>query len=115
MEWGPLKDMAVALPESVLGFGCYQGGEMVASAVCIRVNSQILYIFYWGESPGFESWSPVSLLAQSIYDYAASSGYRLLDAGTATLSGEPNHGLISYKKALGFVESLKITLEKNFR
>ena len=85
---------------------------MVASSICIRVSSDVLYVFYWGEIEGFESFSPVSFLAAHIYDYCVERAYQCLDAGTASVDGIPNVGLASYKKKLGFQETLKITLSR---
>lgn len=112
MEWDGLRQMAEHLPESICAFGCFRGAEMVASSVCVRVDARVLYIFYWGELPGFEPWSPVSLLAQTIYEFAVAEGIRLIDAGVSTLNGVPNYGLLSYKKSLGFIETLKFSVRR---
>ena len=112
MPWGALREMHESIPGAVCCFGCYSEGLMVASSICIRVSSDVLYVFYWGEIEGFESFSPVSFLAAHIYDYCVEFDYSCLDAGTATLNGVPNIGLASYKKKLGFEESLKMTVSR---
>ena len=114
MDWDSLENMHSALPSCLVVFGCFSRDQMVASAICIQISPGILYIFYWGEWPGFEPYSPVSLLAQSIYEYAERNGFRMIDAGTSTENGEPNYGLINYKKGLGFVESIKLSIEKRY-
>lgn len=112
MDWDSLSAMVSHLPNAICAFGCFRESEMVASAICVRVSPEILYIFYWGELPGLEPWSPVSLLAQTIYDFSIYEGVRLIDAGTSTLDGVPNYGLLSYKKGLGFSETLKFSVRR---
>ena len=45
-------------------------------------------------------------------DFAQEHGFRLLDAGISTVAGEPNLGLIHFKRGLGFSESLKLRMTK---
>lgn len=84
---------------------------MVASAVCIAITPAILYVFYWGEVDGLSNYSPVALLASSIYDYCQQQGYELLDAGISTALSKPNYGLIRFKENLGFRSSTKLIVE----
>lgn len=84
---------------------------MVASAVCIEIAPAIMYVFYWGEIDGLSNYSPVALLASTIYDYCQQQGYELLDAGISTDLGEPNYGLIRFKENLGFRPSAKLIVE----
>ena len=112
MPWEALRQMHEAIPNTVHCFACYSREEMIASGICMRVSSEVFYVFYWGEVEGVESFSPVSFLAEHIYDYCIENEYKCLDAGTATVMGVPNVGLASYKKKLGFEESLKLSLTK---
>ena len=112
MSWETFREMADALPERVACFAVRRGAEMIAAALCLRINAKALYVAHWGEIPGVEAWSPVTLLASSLFDYCRDSGIRLLDLGTANVDGVPNAGLIRYKKNLGCAESLKLTLDK---
>ena len=112
MPWAALLEMHESIPDSVCCFGCYSDGKMVASSICVRISAEILYVFYWGEIDGVESFSPLSYLAEHIYNFCVENSYRNLDAGTASIEGIPNVGLASYKKKLGFGESLKLTLLK---
>jgi hypothetical protein len=79
---------------------------------CPMWGRGMLYIFYCGDLPGYEKLSPVSLITQSIYDYARAKGFSLLGIGTSTKQGIPSSGLRGFKRELGCVESLKLAFVK---
>ena len=112
MSWETFREMADALPDRVVCVAVSRGPELIAAALCLRINAKALYVAHWGEIPGVEAWSPVTLLASRLFEYCRDSGIRLLDLGTANVDGVPNAGLIRYKKNLGCKESLKLTLDK---
>lgn len=107
-----LGEMAAIFPERLFLFAAWENDrrqKMIASAVCLAVRPSIMYVFYWGDVAGVESYSPIALLASIIHDFCQNRGYSLLDAGTSTLAGEPNYGLINFKQNLGFSASVKPT------
>ena len=105
-----LQEMAQRFPEQVIAFGVRRGADLVAASVCIRLDRDVLYVFLWGEVAGMETYSPVALLATKIYQYSVDQGITLIDVGTSTENGMPNHGLIRFKRSMGFRECLKLTL-----
>ena len=112
-----LRSMLNLFPQSFHLFGLFEDTScelMIASAFCIEVEPHILYIFYWGDKPGFEEYSSITLLSKFIYDFAKLRSFSLLDAGISTSSGKPNLGLINYKTNLGFSASTKELLVKNY-
>ena len=110
MTWPALSAMCDALPDHVNCFGVRRDDVLIAAAICVAVNSAILYVFYWGEIAGVENLSPVTFLAQHVYNHCLEQQISLLDLGTSTINGIPDHGLIRYKKHLGCSETLKLTL-----
>jgi hypothetical protein len=114
MTYEAIQQMAEAFPKSLVFFGAFAGREMIASSICVWVSPTILYVFYWGDLPGWEHFSPVSLLAETIYDYASQRGCRLLDLGTSSLDGRPNYGLMDFKHEMGCQESLKLTYVRSW-
>ena len=87
---------------------------MLASAICIRISPDILYVFYWGDADGTSTLSPVVVLAAGIYERCQMLGIRLLDAGISTDQGRLNEGLRTFKRNLGFAESSRLTLARGF-
>ena len=113
MSLSQLKAMADGFPDAVKLFGCRLGGELVAAAVCLQVEKGVLYVFYWGDRPGYANLSPVVTLADAIYAHCQTEGTRLLDVGTSTVDREPNLGLIQFKSGLGFSASLKVRMTRH--
>jgi len=112
MTAAQLETMAAAFPDRVHFFAVYpdpQKSRIVAASVCLALSPAILYVFYWGDAPDMGAYSPIALLASCIYEFSQREGFSLLDAGISTVLGEPNHGLINFKRNLGFSESLKLS------
>jgi lipid II:glycine glycyltransferase (peptidoglycan interpeptide bridge formation enzyme) len=107
MNGKEVQDMLTAFPDRLLFFGVFKQDAMIASSICIKVNSTVLYVFYWGDLPGYEKLSPVSLLAECIYDYAKACGFSLIDFGTSTKDGQPIYGLMNFKREIGCFPCLK--------
>lgn len=112
MTLDQVQTMIDLFPDRIILFIAAAESEVAASAICIRLNDEILYVLYWGDRPGYSALSPVATLASAIYGYCQEAKIRLLDAGTSTVGCEPNHGLIHFKRGLGFTESLKLTMRK---
>jgi len=113
MSLGQLRQMVEIFPKRIHFFAAYRGAgqrDMVAGAVCLTLMPGVLYVLYWGDAEGMRSYSPVAMLAATIYAFGADHGYTLLDIGIATLQGEPNYGLVNFKRNLGFTESLKLEM-----
>jgi hypothetical protein len=107
MSFESLERMRETFPSRLFAFGAFKEGCMIASSICLEVNSSVFYVFYWGDLPGYEKLSPVTLLAEIIYDFARARGFKLIDFGTATKDGEPIYGLINFKREIGGFPSVK--------
>jgi len=118
MSLSELKEMTNAFPEVIKLFGVSTNPineipNLIASAICISLSRDILYVFYWGDKQNYSTFSPIALLAETIYDYCNIENISLLDVGTSSMDLIPNLGLIQFKQNLGFTESLKIQMAKN--
>jgi hypothetical protein len=113
MDQSDFLEMVKVFPDDIHCFAVFNPSDqsMIASSICISINSDILYVFYWGDLPSSDSYSPITLLSSYIYDFAKENTYQIIDVGTSTINVEPNYGLINFKRNLGFEESLKLTLE----
>ena len=114
MSLQQLQQMQTLFPDRLLCFGCGDAARLAAGAVCLQLDARVLYVFYWGERPGFETHSPVVAVADAIYTHCRAAGLALLDVGTSTIGSEANTGLIAFKRHLGFEESLKLRFVRRF-
>lgn len=115
MTLGQIEQMAAAFPDRLLLWGVMEQDTLAAASICLRLNDDILYVFYWGDRPAYSKSSPVVALAAEIYAWCQREGITMLDAGTSTIGAEPNYGLIRFKIGLGFEESIKLRVRKKFR
>jgi hypothetical protein len=113
MSVDQLQEVVKLFPEKLHLFSVYRDSsreEMLAAAICLSLTARVLYVLYWGEADGMRNYSPVVLLANEIHKFCQDSGIEILDVGISTLNGVPNHGLINFKRNLGFSESLKVEM-----
>ncbi|MCA8830718.1 hypothetical protein LF252_08755 [Hymenobacter sp. BT728] len=109
-----LQALFQALPRQVLLFSVRTAtGEWAALTIAIQVRQDVLYNFYPASPLAYNTLSPVVLLNAGLHAFGQASGMRLLDLGTSTLPEGLNHSLLQFKRHLGGVPSLKLTLTKN--
>ncbi|MET4106215.1 hypothetical protein [Hymenobacter sp. UYP22] len=108
-----LQTLFRALPQQVFLFSVRNpAGEWAALTVAIRVGKDVLYNFYPASPLAYNTFSPVVLLNAGLHAFGQASGMRLLDLGTSTLPEGLNRSLLQFKRHLGGVPGLKLTLEK---
>lgn len=112
MSEAQLRQMLDSFPDKVVLFGCRHRGELAAAAICLLLDSSILYVAFWGDLPAHANRSPIVVLASSIHAFCLERGISTFDVGTSTIDMEPNMGLLRFKSGLGFETSLKVRLEK---
>lgn len=112
MSWPQIEEMAETFPDDIIVYGGFLHNAMIAAAICVKVNGEILYVYSWGERVGFEGISPVTVIAAALYRFARSADIACLDLGTSSVQGEPNHGVFAFKKSLGAKPSIKMYFTK---
>lgn len=113
MSIAQLAEMANIFPERFHLFAAYRDASrqnLVAAAVSIELAPGVLYVLYWGDAEDMRSYSPIAMLASTIYAFCVQQGFTLLDVGISTVNGFPNHGLVKFKRNLGFAESIKLEM-----
>ncbi len=87
-------------------FSVFHEDERIAAALCIKVNSGIIYNFYHESLAAYKSYSPVTLLLKGIYRYCQQAVIRMLDMGTS-----PSRSLQAFKEHCGGIASFKHTYQ----
>lgn len=88
-------------------------GDWAALTVAVLAGRGVLYNFYPASPLRYNAFSPVVLLNAGLHAFGQASGLRLLDLGTSSLPEGPNESLLRFKRHLGGVPSLKLTLDKD--
>ena len=113
MSFAEIERMMETFPGALTFYAVHHGDEMVASAVCVRLNERVIYTLYWGDVPGYGRYSPVAFLAAGVYAFAREKGFTLMDTGTVpSIRSGPAAGLIKFKENLGCKATLKLTYSK---
>lgn len=113
MDWIATLKMQQAFPADFKMVGAFKNEKLHAAAIFIRVNTNGIYVFAWGDDGEINQLTPTTLLAKWLYQYCQIEHIHCLDLGISTEAGIPNLGLANYKLSLGAKESLKLTLRKN--
>ena len=115
MKWESMIEMVETFKDKMHFFGLKNERSYIASAICINVLSDVLYVFYWGEIDGLENLSPIAYLSKNLVEYASKENYRILDIGISSENSIPNIGLLNFKKNIGCISCNKFYLKKNFK
>jgi len=111
MSIDALKKTFTSFPDRYLLFGVFDGSELIATAVSIRVSESTLYNFYHGDRLSYRGSGPVTLLVAGIYEYCQEHGIEILDLGISSQHGKLNEGLFYFKRSCGAVSSDKISYQ----
>ena len=76
-------------------------GTMIASALIYRVAPGRDVAQFWGDARHDLKVSPMNFLAHEVVGHALDTGCSFLDLGISTDHGDPNHGLIQFKRSIG--------------
>jgi hypothetical protein len=112
MSFEEIIKMQLKFSDDLFFFKVTYNNIDIASSICIKINSEILYVFYWGDLPEYRNFSPVVFIANGIYNFAKENNFKLIDAGTSSINGEINVGVSNFKENLGFEISPKLTFCK---
>jgi lipid II:glycine glycyltransferase (peptidoglycan interpeptide bridge formation enzyme) len=113
MSFADFRQLFTDFPGIYKIFAVRDRSRMVAVTVAVEINKHILYYFLPAHDEAYNTYSPMVLLIQCLYDYCRQAGFTLLDLGISTDKGVPNYGLMRFKQNIGAVTSLKLSFVKN--
>ncbi len=103
------------LPDQLPGIYEYAGifiaDKLIANAVVVKVNKNVLYYFAAASDPDYAALSPAVMIIEAIYTMACEQGYSMIDLGISSVNGVLNDGLHLFKKHVGGIDSEKNTFE----
>ncbi len=101
---------ATAAAIDIDSFVMSHDGVDVAAAIVYRIAPGIAHVVYWGDAPGFEQTRPMNMLPYHLFGHYHSLGFEIVNIGTSSTDGVPNHGLCSFKSSLGCTTTLVMTV-----
>lgn len=93
-------------------FSIRHKGYLTAASITVEVSNNVLYNYLPASDKRFKRDSPMVFLMVSLYKYARSFGYQVLDLGVSSINGKIQTGLAEFKERMGAVICEKKTLEK---
>jgi lipid II:glycine glycyltransferase (peptidoglycan interpeptide bridge formation enzyme) len=100
-------------PDDYLLFGVFKDDDLIAAAISIKLNSEVIYNFYHADHDDYRSFSPTVFLLSGIYQYCQRNDFNCLDLGISTSNGLVNKGLFRFKENIGCKQSDKSIFSKS--
>ena len=72
-----------------------------AAALLYRIGARRDVVQYWGDAGHELVSSPMNFLVREVVAHCVETGSEYIDLGISTDHGEPNHGLIQFKRSVG--------------
>ena len=110
-----LQQQFGTLPDACFLFTVRDEGRIIAASVGVRLDERVLYSFGLVQDQEYAAASPLVLLTEGLYNWAADHHYQVLDLGTSALPDGPDYPLITLKERLGGVPSLRLKFQKSVR
>ena len=102
MKWVDLHDSSVRNPSVYKAFGIEnENGLIIAGTITVSVNAKVLYNFFPASYDAYNKYSPMVMLLDKVYDWAAANGYRHIDLGTSYVHKDLNTSLRDFKERMG--------------
>ncbi len=109
MSFLQLQKVVCAFPEYYRLFVVSDSlGNLLSSAVVIKINADISYLFYLGSGP--QELSGNTYMVHQLIKLLQKEQYKLFDLGISSVNGEMNDGLFRFKEGFGSTVSNKLTL-----
>lgn len=107
-----MKEKEVEATSAIIDIDSFvmsRGNDDVAAAIVYRIAPGVAHVVYWGDAPGYEGLRPMNILPLHVFKFYRDMGFRIVNIGTASTDGIPNHGLCDYKESLGCSTTLITT------
>jgi hypothetical protein len=85
------------------------GDTLMASAIFYRSHPDICHAVFWGDNDTGRPLRAMDYLIFNLWTYYKESGYKYIDLGVSTESGQPNEGLLRFKESHEATSALKYT------
>ena len=87
-------------------------GTPVAATLHYRLLRHVESVQYWGDDAPDLDFSPMPQLAYEVMHRARTDGVRILDLGKSSIDGQPDEGLVQFKRGLGATPEPLLVVER---
>ena len=87
--------------------------SIVASAILYQNHPEIVYAVFWGDNETGRPLRAMDFLAFNLWSYYKNLGYKYIDLGISTETGNPNEGLLRFKESHESVSSVRYKFRWN--
>ena len=99
--------------DTVYVFKTMQGDKLLAGAITIKANGNVLNTFYLFDDESERNLRGMQYTYYKVIEWAADNKFRYVDFGSSTLDLTPGHALIHYKEKFGGKPFLRMVYNKS--
>jgi len=113
MPWHIFERGLVDRPDDFTIWGATLGSEFVGGALTVAINSNTLYVLFWGDTLLGRNLSVVASICETLIEFCIDKNYRVLDLGISSIDGLLDENLAKFKINLGAVQTSKTSMTVN--
>jgi hypothetical protein len=110
MPWHIFERGLIDQPDAFTIWGATLESEFVGGALTVEVNSNSLYVLFWGDTLLGRNISVVASICEKLIEFCISRNYKVLDLGISSVDGLLDENLAKFKVNLGAVQTTKSIL-----
>jgi hypothetical protein len=114
MPWHIFERGLVDRPDVFTLWGATLGLDFVGGALTVEINSNTLYVLFWGDTLLGRDLSVVASICETLVEFCRSRNYQVLDLGISSVDGVLDENLAKFKINLGAVQTSKPILTVRF-
>ena len=113
LQWAELKGMVEKNKGYYFGAAVFDREKMAAAVLLVRATAHVVFYFYPAHDPAYDSFSPMVLLLQALYERCHKEKVAYIDLGTSYLNDEVNTSLAKFKEHMGGQPFVSKTFQKD--
>jgi hypothetical protein len=114
MPWHIFERGLANRPDVFTIWGATLGSEFVGGALTVELDSNALYVLFWGDTLLGRDLSVVASICEKLIEFCFSRNYQVLDLGISSVDGLLDENLAKFKVNLGAVQTTKTILTVRF-
>jgi hypothetical protein len=114
MPWHIFERGLIDRPDAFTIWGATLESELVGGALTVEIDSNFLYVLFWGDTLLGRDISVVASICEKLIEFCTIKNYKVLDLGISSVDGLLDENLAKFKVNLGAVKTTKPILTLRF-